>query len=111
MRLGSKHILVGSSKIQGLCPATGLQCAQQDLKLHNVVVTVSKATNGSYVAKQVFLVCDSKPSTVLFLGGRSSTYSRKHSRKLTDNLGKHCVASPRNVHVIEATHEKQVLLV
>lgn len=37
-QLGCDHIDVGSSKIQGLCPATGLQRAQQDRKLHSVVV-------------------------------------------------------------------------
>ena len=56
--LSYKHIEFGSTKLQSLCPVTGLQRPRQDFKLHNVVVIVSKATTGSYAVKEVFSICE-----------------------------------------------------
>lgn len=56
--LDFEHIEFSSSKIQGLCPTPDAECAQQDLKLHNVMIGVSMTINVSYVVKKVVSVCE-----------------------------------------------------
>lgn len=85
MQLGSEHIEAGSSKILGLCPTTGLQHTQWDLKLSNVVIAVSKANIGGYVVKCPWFV-SSKLSSALFLVSTSSICSRKRSSTCSRNL-------------------------
>lgn len=85
MQLGSEHIQAGFSKILCLCPTTGLQCAQQDLKFPHVVIAVRKANTGGYVVKSSHFV-SSESSNALVLVSTSSICSRKQSSTRSRNL-------------------------
>lgn len=74
-------IEAGFSKIYGLCPNTALQDAQQELELHNVVVTISKVMFSSKSCQFV----SSKSSNTLSRSSFLASVALMHSRNPMDN--------------------------
>lgn len=84
-QLGSKDTASGSSETVCLCPTTGLQSAQQDLKLPSVVIGLVKGYIGDYVVKSSRFM-SSKLGNSLFLVSTSSICSRSQSSACSKNL-------------------------